>query len=193
MNARVFGGVAAWTIGAATAIALSLLAISTLGDGIYAGRTRTWSGDDVARALAAASSDPAAASSDPAAAPSDPAAATAGSPHPGAQADAGPSPSRPAPAVSPSQTTGHTEAVASPGGTALAVCGAAGAYLTSWSPAQGYRVESVSRGPSRVASVTFASSRSLVVLRVGCTSGVPTAQVGTESEDDTEHEGDDHH
>lgn len=186
MNARVFGGVAAWTIGAAMATALSLLAISALGDGIYAGRTRTWSGDDVARALAAASSDPAEA-------PSDPAAATSGRPRAGARADAGPGPSRPAPAVSPSQTTGHTDAVASPGGTALAVCGAAGAYLTSWSPAQGYRVESVSRGPSRVASVTFESSRSLVVLRVGCSSGVPTAQVVTESEDGTEHEGDDHH
>ncbi|MFE9093420.1 hypothetical protein [Streptomyces sp. NPDC007264] len=193
MNARVFGGVAAWTIGAAMATALSLLAISALGDGIYAGRSRTWSGDDVARALAAASSDPDATASDPAAAPTDPTAAPSGSPHVGSPADAETGSSRPAPAVSPSQTTGHTDAVASSGGTALAACGTAGAYLVSWSPAEGYRVESVSRGPSRVASVTFASSHSLVVLRVGCSSGVPTAQVDTASEDDAEHEGDDHH
>ncbi|MEU9245311.1 hypothetical protein [Streptomyces sp. NPDC048385] len=179
MHARIWGGVAAWTVGATLATTLSLLAISALGDGIYTGRVRTWSGDDVARALAAASSDPTAAPS--------------GSPHAGSQPAAEPSPSRSAPAVSAPQTAGHTDAVASSGGTALAACGVSGAYLASWSPAQGYEVRSVFRGPSRVASVTFAASRTLVVLRVSCSSGIPTAQVSTRSEDDSEHEDDDHH
>lgn len=181
MHARIFGGVAAWTIGATVATTLSLLAISALGDGIYAGHhVRTWSGEDVARALAAVSSAPAAAPS--------------GSPHAGSRASAEPGPAHSAPAMSAPQTTGHTDTVVSSAGTAVAACGASGAYLTSWSPAQGYRVRSVSRGPSRVASVTFASSRALVVLRVGCSSGVPTVQVDTTSEDDDlEHEDDDHH
>jgi hypothetical protein len=56
----------------------------------------------------------------------------------------------------------------------IAVCTAAGAYLTSWSPAQNFQVGDVRRGPARVARVDFEFGLTEVQLGVVCHNGVPT-------------------
>ena len=45
----------------------------------------------------------------------------------------------------------------------------------SWSPAQGYEVSWVSRGPAATAKVTFEGSVKLVTMVVSCRGGVPAA------------------
>jgi len=57
----------------------------------------------------------------------------------------------------------------------VAGCQPAGAYLVSWSPAQGYEVSWVSRGPAANAKVTFEGSRKLVTMVVSCHGGAPAA------------------
>jgi hypothetical protein len=49
------------------------------------------------------------------------------------------------------------------------------AYLVSWSPAPGYRVDDVRRGPAVEALVTFVmfSTRQETTVAVRCVSGVP--------------------
>jgi hypothetical protein len=49
------------------------------------------------------------------------------------------------------------------------------AYLVSWSPAPGYRVDDVRRGPAAIARVTFVMSatRQEVAFGVQCPAGVP--------------------
>ncbi len=63
----------------------------------------------------------------------------------------------------------------SPGGTVLADCVSAGAYLVSWSPTQGYEAGNVVRGPAAIARVTFTSYANSVTMVVSCSAGVPTA------------------
>jgi hypothetical protein len=59
----------------------------------------------------------------------------------------------------------------SQGGTVVATCESAGAYLITWSPAQGYEVDQVSRGPAAVASVRFETSSTAVTMNVSCPGG----------------------
>jgi hypothetical protein len=60
------------------------------------------------------------------------------------------------------------------GGTVMAGCQAAGAYLASWSPAQGYEATRVIRGAAATAKVTFTSSRKLVTMAISCSGGTPS-------------------
>ncbi len=50
-------------------------------------------------------------------------------------------------------------------------CAADGAYLKSWSPAQGFLVDNVARGPVAMAHVTFESSDRSITMRISCVSG----------------------
>jgi hypothetical protein len=59
----------------------------------------------------------------------------------------------------------------SPGGTVLAECRAAGTYLVSWSPTQGYEASDVTRGPVAVARVVFESPAKSVTMTVTCPDG----------------------
>jgi hypothetical protein len=72
----------------------------------------------------------------------------------------------------------------SPGGEAVATCQAAGAYLISWSPLQGYQVGNVTRGPAATARVTFDSHANRVTMVVSCSAGVPSATSHTGSGDE---------
>ncbi len=76
--------------------------------------------------------------------------------------------------------------VASRGGSVVAACTSGRVTLRSWSPAVGYRVDEVNRGPATEVEVKFVSSSSEVQLKVRCVSGVPTGQseVDDESGDD---------
>jgi serine/threonine-protein kinase len=62
------------------------------------------------------------------------------------------------------------------GGEVVASCLAAGAYLDSWSPASGWEVGDVRRGPAATARVSFESGPTTeLTMVVSCSAGVPTA------------------
>ncbi len=171
MHRRILFGVAAWLLGAATATAGSLLAISLLGQGITGNSGQLLTQDAVTRALA----------SEAAEAPPSAAARDTGSPT---------APARTAPAASagasgtdvPATDTtttgsppGDGTVLTSAGGEVVASCQAAGAYLISWSPLQGYAADDVNRGPAAAARVTFESTTQRVTMVVSCSAGVPSA------------------
>ena len=174
MHRRILFGAAAWLLGAATATAGSLLAISLLGQGITGNSGQLLTQDAVTRALA----------SEAAEAPPSAAARDTGSPT---------APARTAPAASatasatgvPATGQGADTTTASPpgdgtaltsaGGEVLASCQTAGAYLISWSPLQGYAADDVNRGPAATARVTFESTTQRVTMVVSCSAGVPSA------------------
>jgi serine/threonine-protein kinase len=69
----------------------------------------------------------------------------------------------------------------SAGGTLVAQCRPSGAYLVSWSPAPGYEVGAVVRGPASTAQVAFNSAASAVTMTVSCSTGVPTVSTVSHS------------
>jgi hypothetical protein len=185
MHRRILFGVTAWLLGAATATAGSLLAISLLGQGITGNSGQLLTQDAVNKALASQATE--------ASPPDSPAATAAGKPAratPAASPTASPataSATPTAPATPPGQgpataapsppAAGDGTVLTSSGGEVVASCQAAGAYLISWSPLQGYEVDSVARGPAATARVTFDSnaSRVTVTMVVSCSGGVPSA------------------
>jgi serine/threonine-protein kinase len=75
---------------------------------------------------------------------------------------------------------GKAHSLGSPGGTLIARCDRANAYLVSWSPAQGREVEDHLRGPARSTMVTFEGDNDSnddrqVTVTVTCRSGQPVA------------------
>ena len=146
--------VLAWCVGAAAAVVLGLVGVALIG-ATLADQTRPSQGP------------------------------TAGeSPGPDRQADdaissptAQASPTSPS-SDKPSPTTSDRERfIASPGGTVLAQCSTADAYLVSVNPAPGYRVTRIDNGPAPEATVTFQSAQGQVEVVVRCLSGVPHATI----------------
>jgi serine/threonine-protein kinase len=181
MHSRILFGMVAWLLGAATATAGSLLAVSLLGQGITGGSRELMTQDAVNNELASAAAEsspsasaivtPSARPSPTEATPTPAPAATSASPVPGpTTATASPV----ATSDSPTVSTGGT-VLTSSGGQVLAACQATGAYLISWSPLQGYEVAGVSRGPAATARVTFESTANRVTMAVSCSAGVPSA------------------
>jgi len=181
VHRRILFGVAAWLLGAATATAGSLLAISLLGQGITGDQGHLLTQDAVTRALASEAAD---ASSPPVTPPSRQLTSPSASATPAASGTS--TPHAPDPATAPA--SGATPAAAnggtvltSAGGEVVASCQPAGAYLISWSPVQGYEVDGVIRGPAVTARVTFSpvtvspTSRE-VTMMVSCSAGVPWAR-----------------
>ncbi len=156
---RVLASVLAWLVGAAAAVGVGLLALSWIGDGLT---TTT-----------AAALQPETVTRDPSAAPSSdqPSPTVSGaSPSPGGSVS--PKPSRSAPVAAPTGAQ-PDRVVTSKGGSAVARCTNGLAYLVSWSPNPGYRVDDVLRGPAVEARVQFEAVGSEVLLRVKCLNGVP--------------------
>jgi hypothetical protein len=90
-----------------------------------------------------------------------------------------PAPSQaPAPVPASPQPAAGT-VLSSAGGTVVAVCQQAGAYLQSWSPQQGYEANGVVRGPTSTAQVSFISNQAKVTMLVTCPGRVPSAAVHT--------------
>ena len=182
---RVLAGVGAWLLGVGAATAGSLLAVSLLGQGIAASTSQQLTSAAVNNALAAEASEKQGADS-----------ATTGSPYPSPSATrsdqaqpyqrqpgTGTTPSarasRSRPASSPgAQATGSATpssvVLTSAGGTVVADCRPAGAYLVSWSPTPGYEAGLVARGPANIAHVAFSSAANTVTMMVSCSAGVPT-------------------
>jgi serine/threonine-protein kinase len=210
VHRTIFIGITAWLLGAATATAGCLLAVSLLGSGITTGggSAQLLSQDAANRELVSeADKDaplaPSAASSDsaptlawvtPSPRPSSASAARPSGTTPGSQTADSPTVDSPTAGAVDSPTAGATGSadaaptdtapsgsapagtvLASSAGTVVATCQAAGAYLNSWSPQQGYEVGDVFRGPAASASVQFESRTAEVTMTVSCSGGVPSA------------------
>jgi hypothetical protein len=152
MRTRIVIGAGAWLLGAAAATAGSLLVVSELGEGISAPSSQQ---STVAAAEQAQASQPVAQPS--------------ATPTPRAQ--------RSKSGTSGAAGTGGTAGtvLTSSGGTVVAQCAAAGAFLLSWSPQQGFQASSVARGPATTARVVFTTTASTVAMVVSCSGGMPVA------------------
>jgi hypothetical protein len=149
---HTLASLAAWTAGAVVAVSVGVLALSAIGDGWASGAPQ----------------------------PLLPAGAGAGNGTGTGQLGASPSGS-PASAAAPRTKTKtrapvpQSRTVAGSGGTVDAQCAGSAAYLVSWSPAQGYEVGDVHRGPGRVAWVKFSRPGRESTLVVRCVDGIPQA------------------
>ena len=151
MRTRIVIGVGAWLLGAAAATSGGLLVVSELGEGISASPAGKQS--SVAAGVQAQAGQAAALPS-------------SSSPTPRSQRNTGGS-------GGTASTSGTV--LSSSGGTVVAQCATAGAFLLSWSPQQGFTASSVARGPATTARVVFAATASTVTMVVNCASGVPAA------------------
>jgi len=181
MQGRVVAGVGAWVIGATTATALCMLAVSFIDRDMTTNRGPVLSGDDVARSLAEPPSSAVGSGPQTTPAPNTPTAAGVPGTAPDTAANqlsnTAPGSSASAPHA-PSTAASSVRVLSSPGGTVSARCEGTQAYLISWSPGQGYRVAGSQRGPARVATVVFAGQTSSISLRVRCSNGIPTPSTG---------------
>ena len=181
MHSRIFLGIAAWLAGASAATGGSLLAVSMLGQGMTPGGEEQQSVTTVNRALAKEAAERATVRPRPTAAPrragSRPASRAAPPPPVAGDTAAPRSPAaRPSPSPPPPGPAGGT-LLTSQGGTLVASCAGARAYLVSWSPQQGFGSTDVVRGPAANARVTFVSGQLAVTMVVSCDAEVPTAAV----------------
>jgi len=179
VHSRIFLGVAAWLAGASAATGGSLLAVSMLGQGMTPGAEEQQSVTTVNRALAKEAAER------PAVLPrraisarrsvSPPTSRVA--PPPRGAPPTAPRHSLAArpPAPPPSPGTAGGTVLTSQGGTVVASCAGARAYLVSWSPQQGFGSADVVRGPATNAQVTFIGGQLTVTMVVSCDAGMPTA------------------
>ncbi|MGV9597264.1 hypothetical protein ACWDR1_11400 [Streptosporangium sandarakinum] len=187
MSRRIpLAAAAGWLITAIIATGAGVTVIGVLGEPLADSAGRPLSAREVREALARAtpaadataagpspSADPTAAgpvsttaTEAPADAPAeDPAAPTAG---PSATPTAVPvTPATPAPTAAGSPP-GHSRLIATAGGNVIARCDGGLVTLRSWSPAQGFHVDKVDRGPDRRARVEFESESGEVRVEVRC-------------------------
>jgi hypothetical protein len=65
----------------------------------------------------------------------------------------------------------------------VATCESAGAYLITWSPAQGYEVDRfIVQGPAPVASVRFETNTLAVTMKITCPNGSPVESTTTSTD-----------
>jgi len=178
VHSRIVLGVAAWLVGASAATGGSLLAVSMLGQGMMPGGEEQQSVTTVNRALAKEAAERAAVlprrASSPRRAVAPPTSRVP--PPPRVALHTARPTARPAASPSSPGTAGGT-LLTSQGGTVVASCAGARAYLVSWSPQQGFGSSDVVRGPATNAQVTFIGGQLTVTMVVSCDAGVPTATV----------------
>ena len=160
-----------WLLATAAATAIGILAVTAIGSGIAGTGTQPLSAEQVERQLSAGPESPDVAPTSPTtAAPTrTPSTATAstGSPSPGRSPSVGPS-------------IGAEKVIGSVGGSVVARCVDDRAELLSWSPAQGYQVDDLHRGPATTAGIQFESDDLEVNVLVTCAGGVPTGHISTQ-------------
>jgi hypothetical protein len=142
-------------VGASLAVAVSLLALSMVSTGLTTGPFQPVTRDVVASASQATPT-----------------------PQPKAS-DTATGGARTA-APSPSGASTSERSLSSLGGTVVARCQTGGAYLVYWSPAPGYRVDNVVRGPAQPARVSFEGQGREVKVSVTCVNGTPQARTREE-------------
>lgn len=171
MQGRVAAGIGAWVIGVVSATALSLVAVSVFGHDAANSHGPVLTQDDIAKALASATAAP----------PTSPDSPSAGTPGGASGTPSSATPPTPGPTssstVTPTNSVATTisRALSSPAGTVVVRCQGSLVYLMSWSPAQGFRVAGIQRGPGRVAAVDFLGPQGQVVMRYYCSGGTPAS------------------
>ncbi|GAA3775997.1 hypothetical protein GCM10022225_74960 [Plantactinospora mayteni] len=173
MRRRTLLAVAGWLLAALVATGTGLAAVQVIGAGLTGPAGELRSPDEVARALAAATPPPATSGAVPPGGPT---------PTPGT-ANAAPTSSA-VPPGSPAGTDDSRRLVSTPGGTVLAECAGRQVWLTAWTPAQGYRVGEVERGPDDDAEVTFHGSGGRIEVEVECVAGKPVPSWKSHGDDD---------
>lgn len=148
---------AGWLGAATLATAVTLAAVSSIGAGIFGSSAGPLDQDEVEQALASLSP------------------AQTASPEPEPTATGVPTaPGTPEASPSPAATP---EVITSPGGNVLAQCVDGRVELVSWSPAQGYHVDSVDRDRTRNAEIEFEAEDRDVEIEVRCVDGMPEATI----------------
>lgn len=139
-----------WLLAAGITAAVGTAALDLVGAGILGSQNHPLSQQDVAQALAAAST--------------------------GAQ----PSPTTSRVSATTPPATASTLPVPrglnTPGGSIVAQCAGGQVTLLSWSPAQGFRTDDVARGPAVTASIKFKNGNSETRVAVTCLNGEPHAE-----------------
>ena len=177
---RILLGVLGWLAVAAAAVTIGILTVSLIGRGITYGTSQPLSSDAVTRAL------------DQAGATGTPGAAAEATPRRTPEATPAASPTDTPRSAEPRRPTATTSpgpdakvaSLWSEGGTVIARCQGSTAYLTSWSPHQGYVTDEAERGPDRKTSVQFESAAQDVKVIVTCVNGRPHEVVETDDDDD---------
>jgi hypothetical protein len=176
---------ALWTVFTVTAVATGLGAVTIVRNALTAPAAATLTPAQVVAELGSMTPAPtptvAVTSPSPTSSSTRPHPRTSGSHHPTGGASTSAPPEQPTRTTSP-PATGSTRTLASRGGTAVGRCTPDGVYLQSWSPAPGYQVEEVERGPGSHADVWFEGPYE-VHLVVTCAGGVPVGQVEQEVND----------
>lgn len=179
--------VAFWLLFTGVATAVGLFAVAAIGNPLRAD-TDTLSEADLERFLqetptAADSTGPTASASTPTS--SGPPTSSPEGRAPGTAPPASPTAPLP-PAASPPPASVSRE-IRTAGGAVLARCTGSQAYLTAWSPAQGWRVvDTEDRGPADEVSVEFQSATERIEVAVTCPGGQPASEVDTDPLDDDE-------
>jgi hypothetical protein len=186
VRARIFVAAAAWLLGAATATGGCLLAVSLLGDGlgVTGSSGQQLTAGAVNKALAAAEREPASppATTSRPARPREPATRRPRAARPTPTQTPTLTPPPPTPTFTPTPAQSTTPAgtpLSSQAGTVIATCESAGAYLLSWTPAQGYEVDQFARGPASVASVRFEANSTAVTMNISCPGGPGSTPVSS--------------
>ena len=186
VHMRILAGVGAWLLGAGAATGGSLLAVSLLGQGIAdsPGQQLTTAAVKNALAREAQEGSPADAQTTlppvPTSSVTRPAARRPSVTQP-TPATPSPTPAAVQTSTSPSPQAAAGTVLMSQGGTVLADCQSAGAYLVSWSPTQGYEATGVIRGPAATVRVIFESNANSVTMVVSCPAGADGAPVASSS------------
>ena len=180
-----------WGVFTVTAVATGLGAVGVIRDSVTTPSAAPLSQQEVAADLAAAPPATIVTTSSARPIPTDskttsatpthsqkPSATHSSSPRPSQSTSASPTVSVRPSTRSPSATA-VTRSVGSRGGSVVATCTSGLVYLKSWSPASGFRVDEVQRGPARDVEIRFDSASQEIKLRVACVGGVPTGSVET--------------
>jgi hypothetical protein len=166
---RMAASVLAWTVGAVASVFVGLLALSSIQAGTAAGPPQQLAPDGFTNAESGVSNTSSPAAEDAAV--------------PGSSGTPSAPPTTPRSSGSPGATMRSVQRLlVSSGGTVTARCTGASAYLVSWSPAQGYQVSHVLRGPASKVAVTFRSATGRTGIAIHCVAGTPTLSDDTQSD-----------
>ncbi|MFF0306391.1 hypothetical protein ACFYSC_03130 [Streptosporangium sp. NPDC004379] len=188
MSRRIpLAAAAGWLITAVIATGAGVTVIGVLGEPLADSAGRPLSAREVREALARATpaavppgADPAPSGGPTAAGPGSAAPAasptagptalspTALSPTTGGPTTAGPADAGTPPTPAAGASPGRSRLIATAGGNVIARCDGGLVTLRSWSPAQGFHVDKVDRGPDRRARVEFESESGEVKVEVRC-------------------------
>ncbi|GIG89990.1 septum formation initiator [Plantactinospora endophytica] len=178
MRRRTLLAVAGWLLAALVATGTGLAAVQVIGAGLTGPAGELRSPAEVSRALAA--TPPPTGFAPPAAGGSAPPSGPVPS---GGTVGATPTTTGPSPGV-PTGADDSRRLLSTPGGTVVAECAGRQVWLTAWTPAQGYRVGEVERGPDDDAEVTFHGSGQRIEVEVECADGKPVPTWKTHGGDD---------